>query len=414
MDSGPAGAPEASGARSSAAPLIAGVALKNFKSIAACDVELAALTFLVGPNGSGKSNFVDALRLTNEALRTTLDHALQERGGIQEVRRRSTGHPTHFGVRLRIRLPDGSDGSYRYEIGARAGGGYVVRVEECSVGSARYLVRDGVVAVMTEGVSPPAYDDRLYLVTASGLPAFRVAYEALSRMGFYNINPDQIRALQKGDPGEVLSRDGRNIASILERLAKDVNGDAGVKRRIEEYLARVVGGIEGVDCRRIDAWETIEFRQRVGKQKDPWQFRAINMSDGTLRALGNLVALFQGGRSRRVPLVAIEEPEVALHPAAAGVLLDALREASARTQVLVTSHSPELLDSDQIDDRQILAVASADGRTEIGRIDEAGRAALRRQLYTAGELLRHDQLRPEPGQAEAADRAQRSLFDEDP
>src|SRR5713101_3554241 len=72
------------------------VVLRNYKSIAACDVQLCPLVFLVGPNGAGKSNFLDALRFVADALRTSLDHALRDRGGIKEVRRRSGGHPTHF------------------------------------------------------------------------------------------------------------------------------------------------------------------------------------------------------------------------------------------------------------------------------------------------------------------------------
>jgi AAA domain, putative AbiEii toxin, Type IV TA system len=75
------------------ARLLTRVVLKNYKSIAACDVELASLVFLVGPNGAGKSNFVDALRFVADALRGSLDHALRERGGIKEVRRRSGGAP---------------------------------------------------------------------------------------------------------------------------------------------------------------------------------------------------------------------------------------------------------------------------------------------------------------------------------
>jgi recombinational DNA repair ATPase RecF len=69
-------------------PLLTGVALKNYKSIAACAVELGGLTFLVGPNGAGKSNFLDALRFVADSLRTSLEHALRDRGGINEVRRR--------------------------------------------------------------------------------------------------------------------------------------------------------------------------------------------------------------------------------------------------------------------------------------------------------------------------------------
>ena len=122
------------------------------------------------------------------------------------------------------------------------------------------------------------------------------------------------------------------------------------------------------------------------------------MSDGTLRAFGVLVALFQGagnGEGHR-HLIGIEEPEVALHPAAAGVLTDSLNDACHHAQILVTSHSPDLLDNDSIADESILAVVAKHGETRVGRLDEVGRSALRDHLYTAGELLRMDQLRLDP------------------
>jgi predicted ATPase len=120
------------------------------------------------------------------------------------------------------------------------------------------------------------------------------------------------------------------------------------------------------------------------------------MSDGTLRALGVLVALYQGsnGSGKPVPLVGIEEPEVALHPKALAVLLDALREASVSRQIIVTSHSPDLLDDKDLDPQSLFAVVSVRGATIIGHLDDAGRTALREHLYTAGDLLSMDMLRP--------------------
>ena len=53
------------------------VTLRNYKSIAACQVEMRQLMFLVGPNGAGKSNFLDALRFVADALNTTLDNAIR-------------------------------------------------------------------------------------------------------------------------------------------------------------------------------------------------------------------------------------------------------------------------------------------------------------------------------------------------
>jgi predicted ATPase len=110
------------------------VVLRNYKSIGYCDVELGALTYLVGPNGSGKSNFLDALHLVRDALSGSLDNALNERGGLAEVRRRSSGHPTHFGIRLEFTLPDGESGYYAFNIGAVVGRSYEVQTEVCAIG----------------------------------------------------------------------------------------------------------------------------------------------------------------------------------------------------------------------------------------------------------------------------------------
>ena len=143
--------------------------------------------------------------------------------------------------------------------------------------------------------------------------------------------------------------------------------------------------------------ETLEFRQLVGNSKDAWRFMAENMSDGTLRALGVLTALFQSSSqaAKRVPFVGIEEPEVAVHPGAAGVLRDGLVTASKTTQIAVTSHSPDLLDDKDIPDESILAVVNRNGETRIAPLDEAGRSAIRDRLYTAGELLRLNQIEPD-------------------
>lgn len=384
-------------------PFLTRVVLKNYKSIAATSVDLRPLTFLVGPNGSGKSNFLDALRFTSDSLRTSLDNALRERGGIAEVRRRSGGHPTHFGVRLEFRLPS-AEGHYAFKIGARPQGGYEVQSEECVISGAeraKFLVDGGEpkefeLGGTPNGIAPPAVSrDRLYLVNVSGLPPFRPAYDALSRMGFYSLNPDRIRDFQPPDSGEILARDGSNLTSVLRQLAVR---DEGRKKRIEEYLASVVPRISGVEMKDVPPKATLEFRQEVAGSSDyPWRFFAGNMSDGTLRALAILVALFQSADSpdSTVPLVGIEEPEVALHPAAVGALLDALREAARSTQVIVTTHSPDLLDSADIETELLLAVHAAKGTTQIAPVDEASYEAVRKGLYTAGELLRLDQLRPD-------------------
>src|SRR5207247_2037565 len=205
--------------------LITRVVLKNYKSVASCSVRLGPLIFLVGQNGSGKSNFLDALRLVSESLNSSLDHALRERGGINEVRRRSSGHPTHFGIRLEFTMPDSTTGYYAFRVGAKPKGGFEVQREECRIYGRDalqvdkfYVVSSGHVEDSNPKPLPPAADDRLFLVAASSLPEFRPLYDCLRRMGFYNLNPDEIRDLQPPDAGEVLLRDGRNLASVLNLI----------------------------------------------------------------------------------------------------------------------------------------------------------------------------------------------------
>jgi predicted ATPase len=389
-------------------PFLREITIANYKSIANCSVRLQPVSILVGPNGAGKSNFIDALRIVSEGLQTTLEHAIRQRGGIKEVRRRSGGHPTHFSIEMLLDL-DGRGASFAFRVGALANGGFKIQSEKASIDGgepqpSHYTVVDGNLVEKSADVAVAAkiFPDRLFLTTLSAVSPFRRLFEALSGIASYNINPAAIREPQPQDSGDALRRDGGNIASVIRRLEQDDPASLG---RIEDYLRRIVPGIEGVNFRALGPIQALEFRQRVAGAKDPWRFFALNMSDGTLRSVGVLTALFQGSADRRAApaLVAIEEPESTIHPGAAAVLMDAVIEAARRQQVIVTTHSPDLLDHPRVESDSILTVANHDGITVITPIGEAARSAIRTNLFTAGELLRQDQLHPAsaaPDQAE--------------
>ena len=380
-------------------PFLSRVKIRNYKSIGQCDIALGPLTVLVGRNGAGKSNFLDALRFVVDGLQTSLDHAIKSRGGIDEVRRRSTGHPRNLAIQLEMNLSDMRVGTYEFEISARHGGGFCVKQEHLIVRAAnneikaKYRVKDAEIVQSSFETMPPAVTDRLFLVTASGIPEIRTIYDALLAMGFYNMNPQAMKELQSPDAGELLLRDGSNIASVMTRLQNDKQQ---VNDRIKAYLATIVPGITEVARVQLGPRETLEFRQEVVGSKHPWRFYAASMSDGTLRALGALVAVTQlAGRKDPIKLVGIEEPESALHPAATGALMDALREAASHTQVVVTTHSPELVDQIDPSNDTLLVVASNQGNTDIAPVDAASSKAIMKHLYSPGELLRMDQLAPD-------------------
>lgn len=141
--------------------------------------------------------------------------------------------------------------------------------------------------------------------------------------------------------------------------------------------------------------------EEISRSGDPCCYDASSTSDGPLRALSALVAVAQlADGSVPVRLVGIEEPETALHPAASGALTDAFREAAVHTQVVVTTHSPDLLDQFDPETDRLLVARNRDGATEIGPIDPASRAAIKEHLYSPGESPRMDQFQPDQADLE--------------
>lgn len=381
------------------APRITCVTLKNYKSIRSARVSLDPLTILVGRNGAGKSNFVDALWLVSDALQSTLDYALRQRGGIGEVRRVSGGHPTHFGISLQLRLANDRSATYAFRVGAKVDGGFTVQREMAIVGidglnDAQFEVENGSIVKSSSHLklTPQISPDRLLLTAASAIPEFRTLFDALSNMHFYSINPNEIRQPQPHDAGDVLLRSGKNIASLLRRLDKE---DPPALERIKEYIRQIVPGLEQIDHVQLGPTETLKFGQRMHRTKKVFPFYAQSMSDGTLRSIGVLAALFQTNARRGPTLIGIEEPESTIHPGAGGVLMDALIEASRRRQVIATTHSPDMIDNANLSIDSIRIVENIDGETVIERVDRAALEAVREKLFTPGELMRQDQISPD-------------------
>lgn len=358
------------------------------------------MTILVGRNAAGKSNFLDALGFVADSLTSSLDYALRTRGGLGAVTRKSPSNPGDISIELEFSL-DRKLITYGFEISGEERGSFQVKKEKASIledGNRIAFHREAgrlTVKPLRAGVpNPPMLEDRLYLVAMSGYPEFRPVFDALTAMGFYNLDPRRMRELVSPDAGELLHRDGSNIASVIARLeAKEPE----LLERICEYLGQIVPGIQGVERVTLGPSETIQFKQPLAGSPTPWRFYAANMSDGTLRVLGALVATSQLAQSHQpVRLIGIEEPETALHPAATGHLMNALGELGT-AQIVLTTHSPDLLDHADFESGKasLLAVESIDGVTHLGRIDSAGVQAIQEKLFTAGELLRLDQLQPD-------------------
>ena len=369
--------------------------MRNYKCITSCDVKVRPLSVLVGPNGSGKGSFLDALRLVSDALRYSLGHALQERGGFAEVRRRTSTTAASFAVVLRFRLP-GAKGRYGCLVARKNRNGYVVSREDCVLSSsadfAHYRADEGVIVRTSIKHPPNAGRDELYLSRIASIPPFDQVHRFLSNMTFYNPSVDRIRELQTSDEGRLLKRDGSNVASVLNRLKSEAPDRKSI---VDDYLAVLVPQIDSVETRALGPKMTVEFRQRMAGSDRMRRFLAESMSDGTLRGLGVLVALFQQGSASAI---GVEEPELGLHAGVLGGLANALLEASQHMQTFATTHSAELLDSQAIPFKYVLGVESHGGETRIGLLEQACVSALRDGCFTVGELLRMGQTQPDSDQ----------------
>jgi len=404
--------------RDSVEPFLRRVVLRDYKSIRECDVSLGPLAIMVGPNGSGKSNFLDALRFVSDSLRTSVNTAVADRGEVLEVLRRTRERASTFSIELSLAIAEGEAG-YQLTIG-EVGGAFVIETEECRVspGGGRgegYRVRKGKLEEATIQNPPPASDHELYLRSVAAYPQFQAVRDLLHGMRFYHIDPAKVRIdASQGQPARELASDGQGALFAYHRL--ESNPEA--KQRLETYLRAILPSLREIKVAtdRMDVGFHHGTNIRKGTQpaerEEPrsltfvinddghWlAFRPRSISDGTLRAFGVLLALFQShgrGPSEAISLVGIEEPELTLHPAAAGVLFDALSEASQFTQILVTTHSAELLDVEELDPGALLVVDAPQGETRIGPADDASLSAMRDRMYTAGELMEMNQLRPQP------------------
>jgi predicted ATPase len=288
---------------------------------------------------------------------------------------------------------DTTEADYYIDLRSRKGYDFEVARERCGVISAdgsrhafdRRTSRGATVwDTSIESIAPAIEPNALALPLVGGYRRFRAVFAFLSRMRTYRIEPAVVRTMQDPDAGAQLRSDGRNAASVLRQIQRRPEHAV----RIRQLLEAVVPGTVDVRPKRHGNKLTLEFTQdRAGAE--PVKFEAFSMSDGTLRVLGMIMAVLQ----RPAPSVlVVEEPEASMHPGALGSILDVLQLASQSMQVVVTTHSPDLLDAKWIEDRHLRILSWQNGSTRIGRASQAVRSALGKHLMGAGELLRSNAL----------------------
>lgn len=374
--------------------MIERLSVSNYRSLGEnVTLELGPFTALVGPNGSGKSTVVDVLRFVSDCMHMGLSGAITNRNGIGAVRRWSGGHPFNVAIALDLALDDDLQARYSFELKGDSAEEYKVKWESAALfgreGRVGFAIEDGEWLIKPEGLAPSIDPTSLVLPIIGGDAKFQPLVQALQHISVYSIFPDTLRTPQKYSPVKPMDGHGSNWASILKDQPRD-----SWKPELIGALEKLTGDIDDIKVSQAASYLVVQFRH-ASNRKSKW-FDAAQESDGTLRIAGIVTALLQ---EPPVPLIGIEEPELTVHPGAIPLLYDYLKQASRRSQVLVTTHSPELLDQMEAD--EVRVVMRGPNGTTVSPMAGPQRTAVREGLLTLGEVLRTEGLQPELPLAEA-------------
>ncbi len=364
------------------------IEIRNFRSLEHVKATLAPFTVVVGPNSSGKSNFVDAFAFARD-IATDASHAIQNRGGIASIRRWSPTRSLDITIDVRIGVRKDFANIYAghvFTLASKKDGIWSFKREEIRIcrnkesivlrqrpGTGRMhagLELDETVSAM---LTTPQWTPGSHVPT---LPDLRSVHR-------FRLEPEGMRRPQVATERTRLDESGSNLAIAVQSLRAQPAKWAIVL----DAMRKIIPSLTRIEDAVVGRYMSLRFFQARPAGNEA-EFTATEMSEGAIRALGILVAAQQ---MQPRELLILEEPEVAIHPGAAGVLFDALKAASRHSNVLITTHSPELLDA--ASDEEILVCDYRKGVTEVGPLDKRQRKLVRDGLFSISEIMRAEPLR---------------------
>jgi predicted ATPase len=372
--------------------LLQSIKLTNLLSFRDAELELRALNVLIGPNASGKSNLIAAIGLL-KAAPENLEGAVQRGGGIRQWIHKA---PSEDIAQIDARLDLGrDDGDLVYSLALSADDLTLLLGEDlksCNTGQ-DFFTRTGGQAKIYRA------RDESYFKTeiAAGKSVFAVYRDPLDRTPItrtgkalgaieifreFNTGPNSTArtGVAVGSQKRFLDDGGGNLALVLQELDFRVT-----LARLNEYLTRFWQEAEAVRI-RIDGG-IVQTNVKERGIEEP--ISALRLSDGTLKYLCLMAILLH---PEPPALICIEEPELGLHPDALTMIADALKEASAKSQLIVTTHSEALVNalSDE-PESVVVCERGADGGTQFRRLNGSDLAEWLAE-YRLGDLWRKGEI----------------------
>ncbi|MFW6132421.1 MAG: AAA family ATPase [Planctomycetota bacterium] len=331
--------------------------LENWRNFQKVDVALQDRAFLVGPNASGKSNLLDAFRFLRDLGQEAgggLQNAVWQRGGVKGLRCLSARRYPQIGIRVWLAGADGT--RYEYEVSFNQNQQRRVRVER------ERVVKNGEELLVRPDKNDRQDEQRLtqtHLEQVYANKEFREIAEFFRSVNYLHLVPQLVR-----DPERSAGRTNDPFGGdFLEQIAKTQTPTRKARlNRVRHALRVAIPQLEELEWYRDDTTGTSHLRGRYANWRPHGAWRMEDQfSDGTLRLLGLLWA----ADAARGPLL-LEEPELSLHPEAVRYIPEMLARLQRRSgrQFFVSTHSPELLQSEGIGLDEVLVLQpSQEGTT---------------------------------------------------
>lgn len=330
-------------------PRIEYLKIKNYRALRNLELRgITPLTVFLGPNGSGKSTIFDVFAFLSECFSVGLRKALDKRGRFKELRSRGSSGPIEIELKYRERsdmpiityhlsLDEGTSGPYVAEEWLqwrRGQQGKPFKFLDFKNGDGQVVAGEKPVE-MGDRIHEMLTSPDVLAVNALGQLAKNPRVSALRQFitGWYlsYLTADSTRGFSEAGPQERLSATGDNLPNVIQYLKEQHEDRLNL---ILDTLSRRVPRLEKVDSEFMpDGRLLLQIKDAPFDQPILAKFA----SDGTLKMLAYLTLLYD---PQPPQLIGIEEPENQLHPRLLPELAEECRRATARTQLMVTSHSP--------------------------------------------------------------------------
>ena len=354
---------------------------KKYRSLRDVTIGMDGLNLFIGANAAGKSTLLDALRFLHEgASDGDFVGAVRGRGGIlhlpwkgeaaeeAELAVEVASDDSRFEWTLRL-VRDGYDFHVEERVSRLTTGSPPVPLLDARRGEGWWW--SGEEGKQVELKQAPTMCALAAAAADASFPARELA-EFVRRWGFFDPNPFLLRRDWTGTEFRRFDPYGRNLAETLYSLRQSAPAEF---EQIVDATQSLLGLPTEIEPRESD--DRFYFVQREPGLQFP--VHQMGVSSGTLRMLALMTALFSEPKAN---LIGIEEPENYVHPTAVASFVDCLLRTQDRTQFIVTTHSPLLLD--YIDDPSAVRVVERreDGATAIA--DQADSESIRNALRESG------------------------------